>query len=249
MVSLQLFHPAANRYESAPWGLLDPILYNSSELHRLQHAAESEEYELNEYQRYERAQELQEWEQSHLESLSQAISQTRTSYGDAVADALRDSIDLCEGDVATALRYIRDFWKIHGYRFGQQRERLEQVFEARPLLQIIAAHNEACRERSEQRARSGGNILEPETVLLLEFRLRSADLEEPPRADIQLSAVDEKAWDYDNNERLVCITLTPQALRLLLDARTPDDESIQPLFREIDAATERLFRVKLPPGS
>jgi hypothetical protein len=39
----------------------------------------------------------------------------------------------------------------------------------------------------------------------------------------------------------VCVTLTPTALKLLLNAKSPDDESIQPLMREIDLATERLF--------
>ena len=247
MGSLQLFHPAASRYESAPWVLLDSILYNSVALHRLRHTPQSEESEPGDQKIYERGMALKEQEQSHLAALAEAINQTRTSYGNAVVESLLNSIELCEGEVGDALRYIRDFWNIRGYRFLQQRERLEHVFEAHPLLQIVAAHNEACRERSERRARSGRDMLEPETVLFLDFRLSSTDLALPPRADIQLSNVDEKAYDYDNNERLVIVTLTPQALRLLLNARTPDDASIQPLMREIDAATERLFRVKLPP--
>jgi hypothetical protein len=184
---------------------------------------------------------LLEQESTHEEALSQVSEQTRKFFGDELLESLLLAVEELQGDASSARGYFRDFSTIHGYRYWQHQERLEYLFEAHPLVQHIAAYN---RRLSDQRASDQGRdqgILELGAILFLEFRLSSADISLPPHAEVVLSSPYEETFNHKYNERLVCVNLTPEALKRLLNAKSRQDESIRPLMEQIDQATERLF--------
>jgi hypothetical protein len=241
MRSLQLFNPDARRYDPGPQSLLDPLLYNSTALHRLRNSSQLEESDVNLVERYEQQQRLAEQQISHEEALSSASEDTRRFFGDEILESLLFAVEELKGDVGEAIAYFRDFNTIHGYRYLQYQERLEYLFESHPLLQRVDAHNQASSDRQAAASGRDMQLTQPETMLFLQFRLSSTDINLPPHAAVVLSTPYEHVGHHNHNERLVCVTLTPTALKLLLNAKSPDDESIQPLMREIDLATERLF--------
>ncbi len=241
MRSLQLFNPDARRYDPCPQSLLDPLLYNSIALRCLRYSSQFEESDMSPGERYEQQKRLREQETEYLEALSTASEATRRFFGSEILESLLLAVDNLKGDVGEAIAYLRDFNTIHGYRFWQYQERLEYLFESHPLSRQIAAHNQACSERRAAASGRDVHLTEPETALFLQFRLSSTDITLPPHAQVVLSSPYEHVGHYNHNERLVCVTLTPTALKLLLNARSPDDDSIRSLMREVDLATERLF--------
>lgn len=241
MRSLQLFNPDARRYDPCPQSLLDPLLYNSIALHRLRNSSQLEESDLTLGERYEHRKRLGEQQTSHEEALSSASEETRRFFGNETLESLLFAVDDLKGDVGEAIAYVRDFNGIHGYRYWQYQERLEYLFESHLLLRQVAAYNRECSDRRAAASGRDARQIEPETVLFLQFRLSSTDITLPPRAEVVLSSPYEHVGYHNDNERLVCVILTPTALKLLLNAKSPDDESIRPLMQEIGGATERLF--------
>jgi hypothetical protein len=241
MSCLPLFNPDARRYDPHAQSLLDPLLYHSTQLHRLANTSQFAQADLDPVERYEMYKRLLEQESTHEEALSQVSEQTRKFFGDELLESLLLAVEELQGDASSARGYFRDFSTIHGYRYWQHQERLEYLFEAHPLVQHIAAYN---RRLSDQRASDQGRdqgILELGAILFLEFRLSSADISLPPHAEVVLSSPYEETFNHKYNERLVCVNLTPEALKRLLNAKSRQDESIRPLMEQIDQATERLF--------
>jgi hypothetical protein len=247
MRTLPLFNEDVRRGDLGPATLLDRLLYNSISLHRISRTSSSDELPADPGAHFDALTKLDQEETTCQEQLSKAREATKRIFGSDMLDALLSAVDELQGQVGFPIAYVRDFSRIHGFRYGSYDERLEYLFESHELTKLVAAHNKGCEERHAQIYERGGKPTEPETFLFLRFFLSSTDMALPPQAEVVLSDPEDKFQSKEDNQRLVCVKLTPQAVQLLLNAKSPEDDSIKSIMDTINEATARLFKGRREP--
>jgi hypothetical protein len=164
-----------------------------------------------------------------------ALAKARGIFGDSVVEEI-GGFAKDDNLSSAALAYTRDHSDIHGYQAISFKRRLEYVFANHQLVHLIDRANTADL-RVGVGAHTKGAVSIDNNFYVLDFRLASGSSDEVA-ASVNLLPSAKKGNFRPTVS--VCVTLTPQALSLIINARNLSDPAVAEVLRMIDTDTKKL---------